>query len=119
MARPKKDPSHRRTEQVNVALSPPEITTITEKAAKANTNVTAFVRAAALGKSVTVTQSQAVDFETRQELRRIGNTLNQIAKHMNAGRDGMPASLERACTELNQLFDQWLPHGSPRQPSRP
>jgi len=119
MARPKIDPSKRRTESVRVSLSPVEITAITAKAEKAHTNVTAFVRAAALGKSVTVTQSNAPDFDTRHELRRIGNTLNQIAKHMNAGRDGMPASLELACTQLNQLFDQWLADGSPRQPSRP
>jgi len=84
MARPKKDPSERRTEQVTLALSPKEVTAIHEKAAKANTNVTAFVRAAALAKPVTVTQSQAVDFETRQELRRIGTNLNQIAKALNA-----------------------------------
>jgi len=119
MARPKSDPAKRRSESVRVSLSPVEITQITDKAARANTNVTAFVRAAALGKSVSVTQSQAVDFETRQELRRIGQNLNQIAKALNAGRNELPASLELACTQLNHLFDQWLPHGSPRQQSRP
>lgn len=119
MARPKIDPSKRRSESVRVSLSPAEITMITDKAAKAHTNVTAFVRAAALAKPVTVTQSQAVDFETRQELRRIGVNLNQIAKALNAGRQDLPASLELACSQLNQLFDQWLPHGSPRQQSRP
>ena len=119
MARPKIDPSKRRSESVRVSLSPAEVTAIHEKAAKANTNVTAFVRAAALAKPVTVTQSQGMDFETRQELRRIGVNLNQIAKAMNAGRQGLPSSLELACTQLNQIFDQWLPNGSPRQQSRP
>lgn len=119
MARPKIDPTKKRTESVRVSLSPAEITAIADKATKAQTNVTAFVRAAALGKSVTVTQSEGLDFETRQELRRIGTNLNQIAKALNAGRQELPASLDLACTQLNQLFDQWLPHGSARQQNRP
>ena len=112
MARPKKDPSTRRTEQVNVALSPVEIAAIQEKADTAKTNVTAFIRAAALAKPVTVTRSTAPDFVTRSELRAIGVNLNQLTKAVNAGKMVPPSALDRVCNKLDRLFDQWLSHDS-------
>ena len=112
MARPKKDPTERRTEQVNLRLSPIEAARLQDKADRAQTNLTAFVRAAALGKSVTVRQA-ASDFETRQELRRIGVNLNQIAKALNARQQALPASLVACCEKLDALFDRMLEHDSP------
>lgn len=112
MARPRKDPTDKRTAQLAVRLSPVEVAHLQEKAAQAQTNVTAFVRAAALGKPVTVRQA-ASDFETRQELRRIGVNLNQIAKALNARQQGLPASLVASCEKLDALFDRMLKHDSP------
>lgn len=112
MARPRKDPTDKRTAQVAVRLSSVEIARLQEKAEQAHTNVTAFVRAAALGKPVTVRQA-ASDFETRQELRRIGVNLNQIAKALNARQQALPASLVACCDKLDTLFDRMLEHDSP------
>ena len=119
MARPKKAPDERGTEQVNIRLSPREIATLRTKAEQADATVTAFVRAAALGKRVTVQQSTAPDFAMRDELRRIGVNLNQIAKAMNARRDPPPASLVSVCEKLDALFDHWLNHDPQSRPSRP
>lgn len=108
MARPKKDPTTRRTEQVNVALSPVEMVRLQAKAETVKTNVTAFIRASALDQPITVVQSTAPDFITRNELRAIGTNLNQIAKALNARQQALPASLVSVCEKLDRLFDQWL-----------
>lgn len=112
MARPQKSPEERRTQQVNVALSPVEIAALQSKADEAKTTVTAFVRASALNKRVTVKKSDAPDFMTRNELRRIGVNLNQIARALNEGRGHVPEDLSNVCNQLEALFDRWLDHGS-------
>ena len=119
MARPKIDPAKRRTESVRVSLSPVELAKLNAKAEEAQTNVTAFVRASALGKSVTVEKSTSPDFATRDELRRIGVNLNQIAKAMNAQKTVPPSALVTVCEKLDRLFDQWLSHGSQNRQNRP
>lgn len=119
MARPKIDPAKKRTEGVRVPLSPVELAQLKAKADDGKTNVTAFVRAAALGKPVTVQKSTAVDFETRAELRRIGVNLNQIAKAMNAQKTVPPSALIAACDKLDHLFDQWLNHDPKSRKIRP
>lgn len=116
MARPKIDPAKKRTESVRVSLSPVELAKLNAKADEAKTNVTAFVRASALGKSVTVQQSTAPDFVTRNELRAIGVNLNQIAKAMNAQKTVAPAELLAVCAKLDHLFDMWLGHDQSHRP---
>jgi hypothetical protein len=93
-----------------VSLSPVELAHLTAKADRGKTTVTAFVRASALAKSVTVQKSTAPDFATRDELRRIGVNLNQIAKAMNAQHTAAPTELLAVCAKLDHLFDQWLNH---------
>ena len=119
MARPKIDPSQKRTEGVRVPLSPVELAKLKSQANIAETNVTAFVRAAALGKKVAVTKSTAPDFVTRDELRRIGVNLNQIAKAMNAQKTVAPSELASVCAKLDHLFDQWLNHDPKSRQLRP
>ena len=119
MARPTLDPAKRRTESVRVSLSPMELAQLHAKADAGETNVTAFVRAAALGHSVTVKKSTAPDFATRDELRRIGVNLNQIAKALNARKSVPPAALVAVCEKLDALFDQWLNHDPQSRQTRP
>jgi len=116
MARPKIDPALKRTEGVRIPLSPIELAKLNAKAGAGETNVTAFVRAAALGKSITVQKSTAPDFATRDELRRIGVNLNQIAKAMNAQKSTAPSELLAVCAKLDHLFDQWLIHDTQSRP---
>lgn len=112
MARPKKAPTERRTEQVSLRLSPVELARLQGKADQSRQSVTAFVRAAAMGKPVTVQQVQAGDFELRQELRRIGVNLNQIAKSLNARQQALPVSLVATCEKLDAIFDRMLADGA-------
>ena len=89
------------------------------KAERAETSVTGLVRSAALGKSITVRKSKGGDFATRDELRRIGVNLNQIARAMNARKHTHPEMLAQVCEKLDRLFDQWLDHGSSDREDRP
>lgn len=116
MARPKIDPAKKRTESVRVSYSPIELAQLNAKAEEGETNVTAFVRAASLGKSVTVQKSTAPDFITRNELRAIGNNLNQIAKTMNAQQTVAPSELLAVCAKLDHLFDMWLGNDQSHRP---
>lgn len=119
MARPKKAPTDRRTEQVSLRLSPAELARLQGKADQSSQTVTAFVRAAAMGKPVTARQEQGGDFELRQELRRIGVNLNQIAKALNARQQALPVSLVATCEKLDALFDRMMADGSQGHERRP
>ena len=119
MARPKSDPTNRRTAQLNLRLSPVELAALQSKAEAAGTNLTAFTRAAALSRKLPAAPVSSVDFETRQELRRIGVNLNQIAKAMNARSEALPASLVAACEKLDALFDRIMADGAESRERRP
>lgn len=112
MARPQKAPHEKATEQVNIRLSPADLARIRMQADRASMTVSDFVRAAALRKTVTVTETSAPDFLTRNELRRIGSNLNQMAHVMNAGGVSSPDRIEALVAKLDILFDRWLDHGS-------
>lgn len=119
MARPKADPSIARTEHVSVRLSPLELAQLKDKAAQSKRPMTDFVRAAALGKRVTITESTAPDFAIRHELRRIGVNMNQIAHSLNAGLGYVPDELRAVCEKLDRLFDRWLDNDPTHRKSRP
>lgn len=119
MPRPKIDPTKRRTSQVSVAVSPAELAALQVKADQSGMTVTAFTRSAALSRKLVSTPRSSVDFETRQELRRIGVNLNQITKALNARRDALPASLVQTCAKLDALFDRILTDGSQGHERRP
>ena len=109
----------KRAEQINVRLTPKELALIEGKATAAKTTVTELVRTLALGRKVAVQYSRAPDFTTRDELRRIGVNLNQIARVLNAGGAANSSDLTALCGKLDSLFDEWLEHGSEGRPARP
>lgn len=109
----------RRSEQANIRLSPVELATLASKADAVNTTVTEFIRAAALNKRTPVRQTNAPDFATRDELRRIGVNLNQIARVLNAGGTVDTSEISGLCAKLDTLFDQWLSNDSQSCPTRP
>ena len=119
MARPKKSPVHKRTEQLNMSLSPAEKAKIIERAEAANMTLTDFARSASLNHKMTVIQSNAPDFAVRHELRRIGNNINQTVHLMHIGKGGATAiDLLPYLEKLDQLFDYWLADGSTDRKSR-
>lgn len=108
MGRPPKAPQDRHSAQLNIPLKPADYARLRTKADKAETTVTDFVRASALGQKFTVVQSNNPDFDTIEQLRRIGVNLNQIAKAMNQGNMVPPPSIERAVSKLENLLTKWL-----------
>lgn len=119
MARPQIPPEQRRTKQVKCVLSPMEFSLVQDRASKLQTTPADFVRNAALNKPLRVTESTAVDFETRNELRRIGVNLNQIARVLNAGGEHDSDDLSTLCGKLDNLFDMWLNHDPQSRKVRP
>ena len=120
MARPKADPTDRRDMRVNLRVSPVEFAAIQEKAEATGQPLAAFARAAVLSRKLpAAAHGPAVDFETKQELRRIGVNLNQIAKALNARREAVPHSLDRVCKELEGILDRMTGYGPQDHERRP
>ncbi len=109
MARPRKEPEARRDEQLKLRLTTAERSQIEHKAAAFGLSAAEFMRRRALGYAL----PPALEQERTRALQatalvRLGVNLNQIAKHMNAGRSA-PAYLvdliERIERELDNLYD--------------
>ena len=100
MGRPQLEAGRRRTKQLGVRLSASEWRVIESRSARAGVRPAAFLREAALsspGRSPSSVDVATV--EERRELRRIGANLNQVARHLNAGRD---ADVLPVLRELNK-----------------
>ena len=77
------------------------------RAAKASLSPSEFLRRSALSAEVVVQAEQASDFETVDQLRRIGGNLNQLARVAN--KTGyMPDGLEEALAKVDQLLDRMI-----------
>lgn len=107
MARPKKPTSDKRAQWIKARVSPAEHADILLRAAGASLSSSEFLRRAALSTEVVVQQGAAADFETVDQLRRIGVNLNQLARVAN--KTGyMPDGLEEALAKVDQLLDRMI-----------
>lgn len=118
MGRPPKSPEEKHSETVRIPLRPADFARLQSDADKAETSITDFVRATALGHKFKVVHSNSPDFDTMRELRSIGVNLNQIAKQMNAQQSIKPSELISACQKLESLLERWLTH-DPQNNHRP
>ena len=108
MARPKKQTNDKREQWIKARVSPAEHADILVRAAGAGLSSSEFLRRAALSGEVVVQQDAASgDFETIDQLRRIGVNLNQLARVAN--RTGyMPDGLEEALAKVDRLLDRMI-----------
>ena len=107
MARPKKPTSDKREQWIKARVSPAEHAELLVRAAGAGLSPSEFLRRAALSGEVVVEQPREGDFETVDQLRRIGVNLNQLARVAN--RTGyMPDGLEEALARVDQLLDRMI-----------
>jgi len=107
MARPKKPTTDRRAQWIKARVSPAEHAEILLRAAGASLSSSEFLRRAALSTEVVVQHAPAADFETVDQLRRIGVNLNQLARVAN--KTGyMPDGLEEALAKVDQLLDRMI-----------
>ena len=107
MARPKKPTTDKRAQWIKARVSPAEHAEILLRAAGASLSSSEFLRRAALSAEVVVQQGATADFETVDQLRRIGVNLNQLARVAN--KTGyMPDGLEEALAKVDQLLDRMI-----------
>jgi hypothetical protein len=106
MARPKKAPEEKREDRLNPRLTTAERAEIEQSAAILGISPSEFVRRRSLGyrlPAVLAVQRQAA--AQAVALLRIGVNLNQIARHMNAGREA-PPDLSALIARVDGLLDQ-------------
>ena len=105
MARPRKD-SNKREKQLRARCTEAEFSTISARAERAGMTLSEYVRDMALSGKVEV-QENHYDFQTVDQLRRIGINLNQLAKVANATGD-IPPSLQNLTTRLTAFLDDFI-----------
>ncbi|WP_262300147.1 plasmid mobilization protein [Microvirga sesbaniae] len=98
--RPALPPHLKRTGKISFTPTPDERAAIESRADAAGLSVADFVRLAALGRPLTVHQHRELSPADRYALQRIGVNLNQIAKHMNAGRSPDGQAVAAAVADL-------------------
>lgn len=108
MARPKKPTSDRREQWIKARVSPAEHADILTRAARARLSPSEFLRNSALASQVVVAEEAAgADFETIDQLRRVGVNLNQLTRVAN--KTGyMPDGLEEALAKVDRLLDRMI-----------
>jgi len=108
MARPKKPTSDRREQWIKARVSPAEHADILTRAARARLSPSEFLRNSALASQVVVAEEAAgADFETIDQLRRLGVNLNQLTRVAN--KTGyMPDGLEEALAKVDRLLDRMI-----------
>lgn len=106
MARPKKPAHERRTESMRFSVTDVERVQIEQTAALHGLGLSEFFRRRALGVRLpasSVNRQQMAEATTA--LLRLGVNLNQIAKHVNAGRDTPVAELSDIIARVNSAMD--------------
>lgn len=108
MARPKK-PDHERRDanQIGVRLSEIELAKLEQSASTYGLTLSEFFRRRALGHrlpQVVAERQQAAEATTA--LLRLGVNLNQIAKHVNAGREVPVMELSDLISRVNAAMDE-------------
>lgn len=112
MARPRKDINELRTEVVRFLVRPGELAAIHEAAVRAGfPSLSAYARSLVIDGRVIVRQSRALDFETYDQLRRIGINLNQAVAKLNATGKTSP-QLDRAAQAVERFIAEHLGDGS-------
>jgi hypothetical protein len=103
--RPQLPDSQRRSRRLWLRLTAQELGAIQAKAEVAGLSFAAYLRRAALSKTV----SARTDKQVCGQLQRIGNNLNQIARHLNSGLSVDPDDLARIIHRVDETLFRYLP----------
>ena len=101
--RPRLPPEQKRGGLIAFKPTRDERTVIEGKAAEAGLSVSEFVRLASLGHPVQVRRGRELSAPDRRALQRIGVNLNQLATHLNAGRDVAAQAILAAVADWHAL----------------
>lgn len=103
MARPRKPAGERRSAVVRFTVRPSEYLRIIEGADGAGLTVSAYARELVLSGRIIVRRGRSLDYESFDQLRRVGVNLNQAVKQFNAtGR--VPPELAAAAARVDRLL---------------
>lgn len=117
MPRPPLQPDERRTAWLAFRASPGELIRIHGKASLLDLSLSAYARQRTLSEFV-MPRRRSINPQAVVNLVGLGNNLNQIARHANAGRD-LPDDriildlLAKINFELDRLHDPFDQHGRP------
>ena len=107
MARPRKDPHAKRDLRVAFRLSAPDAETLANRAKQAGLPVSTYARQMTLSGKVTVRPARAtLDFETLDQLRRIGVNLNQLTRAYHRRGADEPGYLRDLCQQIEDVLDR-------------
>ena len=110
MARPKKIIS--RDRQLNLSLTSAELELIRSRAARAGMLVPDYSRARLLAdwrvRARQVTAPSLFDQLAFEQLKRLGNNLNQIARYMNTHDEPVPPILEALLLDIRVAIDRGM-----------
>lgn len=105
MARPNKQ-TNKRTKRLTMRYTDTEYAAISSRAERAGMTLSEYVRDMALSGKVEVHENRH-DFQTMDQLRRIGINLNQLTKVANATGD-IPPSLQTLTSKLTAFLDDFI-----------
>jgi Bacterial mobilisation protein (MobC). len=108
--RPRKQAAERRTIVYAIRLTPEERAEIDRRAAAVGVEASDYGRAMLLTGRVVQRHNVTFPAPLLHDLARVGNNLNQLAKHLNAGRAASPAAIEATRAELADLLDRMQAH---------
>ena len=112
MARPKKAPGEKRSEQTNSRWTAAELEYLREQASRAGLSLSEYVRRRALSLPVAPSPSSSSDPALVSELNRIGVNVNQLARTAHRGR-ALPEFWQEVGTELRAALAHVVrPHGA-------
>jgi hypothetical protein len=95
-----------RTERITVRLRPDERATLEQRARECGVPPSTFLRESALA-AVPRARPGAIARETVHQLARVGNNLNQLARHSNAARRlRLAGRIERALARLEEILER-------------
>ena len=103
--RPQLPDSQRRSRRLWFRLTAQELSAIQAKAEVAGISLAEYLRRAALTKTVRA----RTDGQVCEQLRRIGNNLNQIARALNSGFPVDPNDLARVIRRVDETLFRYLP----------
>jgi hypothetical protein len=102
----------KRDRQLNIGVTQRELEAIRTRAAAVALHPVQYARAVLFRQRVEVASqvsASRLDQLGLEQLKRIGNNLNQIARQLNAVQDHSPPDLESALQELRRLLTRLWP----------
>lgn len=93
----------RRTERITIRLTPSEASRIVTLSEKLCISPSEYIRKRTLGRKLVVREYQAPSFQVINELKALGNNLNQIARKFNENRTVSPARLDHLLEKIEAV----------------